>query len=73
MEKVQTQPIYPRGLDLEQVWTELMETEWIANENSLQIKEMDWKIKKITQQNKTDRKLILIFCYEITTKICWSK
>jgi hypothetical protein len=55
MGKAQIQP-YPRGLDFEQVWAELMETKRIANENSLQIKEMDRKIKEITQQKKTDRK-----------------
>jgi len=39
MEATQTQPTYPRGLDFEQVWAALQETDRILKENALQMKE----------------------------------
>jgi hypothetical protein len=73
MEAVQTQTAYPKGLDFEQVWAALKETDRIVKENAeqlnrqmkenaeqlkLQMKETDRRMKETDRQMKeTDRQM----------------
>ena len=58
MGKTQAQPIYPRGLDFEQVWAALMETRERQEENARQLKETDRIVKENAERQKeTDRQM----------------
>jgi hypothetical protein len=69
MGKTQTQPIYPRGLDFEQVWAALMEnreqlkeTDRIVKENAKEVREALRETDRIVKENaerqkETDRQM----------------
>jgi len=58
MGKTQAQPVYPRGLDFEQVWAALMETRKHQEENARQMKETDRKMQETAERQKeTDRQM----------------
>jgi hypothetical protein len=50
MGKTQTQPVYPRGLDFEQVWAALQETDRIVKEVAESQKETDRQIKDFNKR-----------------------
>jgi len=58
MGKAQTQPVYPRGLDFEQVWAALMETEKIVKENAERLRETEKIVRENAErQRETDRQM----------------
>ena len=58
MEKAQTEPVYPRGLDFEQVWAMFQETDRQMKETDRKIQETDRLIKELREESKkTDRRL----------------
>ena len=50
MPETQTQPIYPKGLDFEQVWAALMENREQLKETDRQLKETDRIVKETSKQ-----------------------
>ena len=50
MEAEQTQPVYPNGLDFQQVWAALKETDRMVKENTRQIEEYNKRFGEFTNR-----------------------
>ena len=50
MEEVQTQPVYPKGLDFEQVWAGLQETKQLLRENAEQFDRQQKETERILKE-----------------------